>query len=310
MQQWNTFLDLKSAFYRVLRSRLLGVQLSDQVICGILCQMGVGVELFGDILAWSQGSSLLQQLDGHSQRVIRSFMAFSAFMLPGDGSFHCSRSGTRPGDTLADVLFAVVLADCLESVRSELDMQGLCNTQIPEHHTHQIPVWADDVCVPFGAKAPSELLSMASRVCEIVHIECCRRALQPNYKRRKTELLLSFAGQGAVKTRRQLMARGGCVDFEAFGKPVHVGRAQTYQHLGATVGESVSPGADLRRKVGKALGYVRPLGRSVLRKPCLEPRTRSAILRGLGLSVSSFNVEVWCHLSNEEMHGWVLGSRS
>ena len=228
------FLDLRSAFYRVLRCRLVGRQLDDHAVCDILSQMGVDDRLFGDILAWASGNSLLARLSGHSQRVVRSFLAFSAFLLHGEASFFCSRSGTRPGDTLADVLFAVVLADCLASVSGALAREGLCNAEASEHES-QVPVWADDVSVPFGAASPCDLGRVASRVCQIVHLECCRRALEPNYKKGKTELLLCFAGQGADKVKQNVARCREGVSFQAHGRSVHVQQAQVYQHLGTAL---------------------------------------------------------------------------
>ena len=210
------FLALRSAFYRVLRGRLLGSRWTDAAICDVLAQMKVDPALFQDILDWSHGPSLLSGVTNHVARAVRSLFRFSAFLIPQEGSMHVSRSGSRPGDSIADVLFSLVMADAMGAIESELrrdfpDMYGeleLC----PSH-----PVWADDACFPFWTSSADNVAAVATHVARTVHCECSRRALEPNYGPEKTECLLVRGGPGSRQARMRMFAGVGCLEFEAHG---------------------------------------------------------------------------------------------
>ena len=116
-------------------------------------------------------------------------------MIPQDGRMHASRSGSRPGDAIADVLFALVMSDAMTAV--DLELQVTCPQMYAQHDLVPYqPVWADDACFPFWTDNNDCLTSVASTVARVVHLECSRRALEPNYAAGKTERLLIPGSKG------------------------------------------------------------------------------------------------------------------
>ena len=298
------FLDLRAAFYRVLRGRLLGSAWSDEAVCDILTQMHVDPSLFQDVLSWSHGASLLEGMNDHVARVVRSFFNFSAFVLPHEGRLHVSRSGSRPGDALADVLFALVMADAIKAVEYKLQVQCPHMYECPDLVPHQ-PVWADDACFPFWTHDKGGLVEVAKLVGRVVHSECCRRALEPNYAGAKTELLLVPGGAGALELRKTLFAGSGKLVVEANGSQHHLRLTSSYMHLGTAISDRLSAGLDLRRKLAKGLSMVRPLASKALRREDVPIHKRRDICLALGPHVAGFNCEVWGHLNKEELNAWI-----
>ena len=300
------FLDWRSAFYRVLRSRLLGGCWTDEAICDVLHQMKVDPLLFQEILNWSKGPSLLEGVSGHVARVVRAFFRFSAFIFPADSTVYVSRSGTRPGDSLADVVFALVMADAMAEVEDEL--RAVCpnmydNLELCPSH----PVWADDACFPFWEAGADKLEEKAALVARVVHVVCCRRALEPNYGLEKTECMLIHGGSGAKQARRHVFAGSGKLTFEAFGVRQQVRVTSAYTHLGTTITDDLGACCDVRRKIAKGLGLVRPLASKVLRREDVPLAKRAEICNALGPTAAGFNCAVWGHFPKDVMKRWVRG---
>ena len=300
------FMDLKAAYYRVLRSRLLGMEWSDAAVCDVLKQMGVSSSLWHEVTAWSGGGCLLSGLSAHARQVIRSMFAVSAFVAPGLTDFYCSRSGTRPGDSVADVLFAVVFADALGSVKKRLGELGLLEGPT-ERLESRLPVWADDLTVPFTSAEAVDFVDRASCVCRVLHEECSRRALEPNYKRGKTECLVWLGGTGSKAVESCLFHQLQGIPFQSGGCTHHVRVVRRYVHLGTLVTAGGNATPDLKVKLARANGYLRPLARKVLRRPDLEMRHKRGIYKVLGASVAEYNLAIWGPLNKEALHAWTQG---
>ena len=152
-----------------------------------------------------------------------------------------------------------------------------------------------------------ELTLKASKICAVVHCECSRRALEINYTKGKTELLLSFAGKGADKARQSLVRCPEGIAFSCGDRMLNVRRTCKYTHLGTVLPDTATAGPDLRRKLARAKGYLRPLAKHVLRHPQLDLRCKHDIYQALGANVAHYNVAVWSDLSGEETRTWVQG---
>ena len=230
-------------------------------------------------------------------------------MIPQDGRMHVSRSGSRPGDAIADVLFALVMSDAMTAV--DLEFQVTCPQMYAQHDLVPYqPVWADDACFPFWTDNNDCLTSVASTVARVVHLECSGRTLEPNYAAGKTECLLIPGSKGAMKLRKSLCVGDGRLAFDAFGSTHHVRLTSAYCHLGTTISDHLGAGFDMRKKLAKGLGTIRPPASKVLRRPDVSLKCRQEICLALGPTVAAFNCEVWGHLSLGDLHTWINGHGS
>ena len=194
------FVDARSAFYRVLRERLTGMPTSDEELCSILSQLGVSDGAFRGVMAWITGDSLMQGVPAHVRRVVASWFDSSCFVLRGLPQAFQSRAGTRPGDAMADILFAFVLCDAMVEISTTLEAAGLLES--PATAPLQHPTWADDVCLPVFSRTACGLTNRLSAVCAVMHDAYLRRSLAPNYSRGKTEAVIVWAGKGSAAAKQ------------------------------------------------------------------------------------------------------------
>ena len=295
------FVDVRSAYYRVLRQRLAGRQLDDQALCHLLTSMKVPPEALQSVLAWASEDLLVSQMSPHQQLMLEALFQNPCFFLRGLAQPYYSRCGTRPGDSLADALFYVVFAECMVDLRSKLRHEGVLEG--PHGSAIAQPTWADDLAVPVCGLA-AEIADKSRGMCRIVHESLGARALEVNYKAGKTELLTSWRGAGSRKHKRALIAAGDTLRFHAFGVAREVRLALVYTHLGTKISENLSCTADVRFKAAKALANTRPLAPRVLRCPDLDLVSRRRFLSSLGFSVLGFNAAVWHHLSVADQRAW------
>ena len=297
------FLDAQIAYYRVLRGRLTGDSLDDETLCQILHGMGIAPSLVQSILAWADGPPLFATLRPHQQKFLSALFRAPAFLLKGQQWLHSTRSGTRPGDSIADVLFAAVLVDALQDIRARLAAEGL--GQVQPGLSAALPTWADDVSLPFASCIAAEFAGRASATCKIVHEEMGRRALELNYGPNKSALLVAWHGEGCRQAQQHLERTQLGICFDAFGTSISVPIVHSYVHLGTRLSSSSGPLPDLRRKcqIGKAQAL--PLASRVLRRGDISLERRKRILCSIALSASHYNVGIWAKLNAEAQRTWV-----
>ena len=299
------FLDAQSAYYRALRCRITGDTASDSALCHILETMGVDASLTDAVLQWAKGPPLFETLTAHQQRFLQALFRAPAFVLKGLPFLYTTRSGTRPGDGIADVLFAAILVNGLLAVQEQLAVQGI---HMPSSQdTPPMPTWADDASLPLTANSPDAFWQVAVTACRTVHCEFGRRALELTYRDDKSALLVSWRGLGSRGSKAKCVAQDKQLEFTGFGKAVQVPLVSTYVHLGTKLVDSGMALPDFRRKLQQASARVKPVAKRVLRRADIAFRRRALILQSIGVSVAQFNVGVWGKLSSEELKVWCSG---
>ena len=245
------FIDLSSAYYRVLRAKLIEGEWNDESICGVLAQMGVSPELFDSIRVWLQGGAVTSGMSQHHREVLRAAFRSSGFLLRNLQSVFRTRSGTRPGDSIADTLFALVFAEAIQELRCRLRGQGLLGDA--EGQQQAFPVWADDSVIPLAFPSAGALCDALPVIASTVHDVFAERAMSLNYGAGKTEALLRMAGRNSTAFRKQLLGRSRTVTFvDATGHGRDLRLCQKYTHLGTVISEKGGPRSDYRAKLAKA----------------------------------------------------------
>ena len=295
------FVDAKSAYYRVVRQRLTGEGWTDQSLCELLHLMKVPPEALTAVLRWAEGPVLTSQLSEHQRRILEALFRSPCFVLRGLDAPFFSQCGTRPGDSIADVLFAIVLAECLVSLRERLHCEGL--DFCPGGGRLAQPTCADDLAVPACCEA-SQVEAYAAALCGAVHEELGTRALELNYGPGKTELLISWSGSSSRAGKARVVGADGVLRFHAFGVQREVRLALSYDHLGTRLCDSGACGHDLKRKAARAVANSRPVAKSVLRWPAIALCHRRRILESLTFSVLCYNVAVWHKFTLAALRSW------
>ncbi|CAE7330694.1 unnamed protein product [Symbiodinium natans] len=286
------FVDAKSAFYRVLRERLVKLPSCDDELCSILEQLEISKEAYDGVMAWMKGDTLLTGVAPHIRRIVASWFACPNFVLRGLPCAFRSRAGTRPGDAMADVLFAFVLCDAMAEISSRLEAEDLLSG--PQCSPAQQPTWADDVCIPVCSNEAARLPTRLSKVCAIMHTAYTRRGLAPNYARGKTEAVIFWTGKGSQAMKKQLLHDRHVIKVQS-DPNCHLDLAvvHRYTHLGTLVSAQLSSKADFAAKLAHGVQAAAPLTKQVLRNPAIPLKGRCQLLEALALSSASHNVGVW-----------------
>ena len=193
------FLDLSAAYYRLVRETLFGAE-NDAGVVDILRRVNVPASFLDEIRAVVSGTCLLKDASPLVRRMVRAISAGTYFVMDAVPGLTMTSAGSRPGDAIADVLFAIAAADLIREVNDRFSREF---DLVPD-----TPGWADDLCWPLNADDARDLLSRMACLTGMVHTACHRRAMCPNYKGRKSEVMLGFHEKGSREAKQLVFGRG------------------------------------------------------------------------------------------------------
>ena len=255
---------------------------------------------------------MVENAPPHHQRLLREFLHNTHFVLRGSQQIIRTRAGTRPGDSIADLLFALVQADFMKDVRDRLHEAGLLEDDISRAAFGEdkliAPTWADDSVILQCARSADALVAKTRRSLSFVHTEFLRRAMQPNYAQGKTEVVFALRGQGAPAWRQRLLVRqGGLLSFDTPDGEQAVHCVRHYVHLGGFIQDRPAHLTDVLRHMATAQGAIKPLRRPVLRDETLPLPVRRICLQSLAFSSVSTTCATWGWLTAAEELAWRRG---
>ncbi|CAE7348568.1 unnamed protein product [Symbiodinium sp. CCMP2592] len=292
------FLDLRSAYYRLVRQAVTGAEVSDADLCQLLHRLGVKPEHLQDVTRYATSGGMLNRASPHFKRVLACTFHATFFVMDDVPTATTTKAGSRPGDAISDILYGLAVADLTLEVRQELRAQGL-----PDAY---MPTWADDISLPVTAPA-SSLLEVSSVVATTLHNACVRRAMAPNYDAGKTELLLAWHGEGARKHSTACYRTGrGHISLRTT-PPEELACVTQYKHLGTTLRTTGGVRTDLRIKFAHAQTVVSPLMRPVFRRQTVPLEQRAVLLDTLAITRATYGVAIWHHLNQRDEALWSHG---
>ena len=306
------FIDVASAYYRVVRQSFERGLNNDAEVCQVLDRLGVSPSSFHTVCQWLSGTNLLETATPHQQRLLREFLHNTHFVLRGGQQIIRTRAGTRPGDSIADLLFALVQADFMKATRERLHDAGLLADAISRSAFGEdkliAPTWADDSVILQSAPSADAQVAKTQQSLGLVHAEFIRRAMQPNYAQGKTEVVFAFRGPGAPAWRQRLLVRqGGLLRFSTACGEQTVHCVRHYVHLGGFIQDRPAHLTDILRHLATAQAAIKPLRRPVLRDARLPLKVRRTCLQSLALSSASTTCATWGWLTAAEELAWRRG---
>ena len=162
------FVDIKEAFYRLVRQLVAPVQDTADAIFTVLDRLALPEPHRSVLQAMMGGADLVTV--GHRSPLLAACVAdvlqHTWFAVRGSGQLTATKSGSRPGDPLADILFGFVLSAFLQQTEQALEEAGLI-TELPpcagplllDGPSQRIncTAWADDIALPQLWSEPSGL---------------------------------------------------------------------------------------------------------------------------------------------------------
>ena len=307
------FLDIRTAFYRVIRPLAAKIHEDQTALREILRRFNLPPSAFQDLLEHLKEPSAVRQFDVpvFAEEFLAECHESTWFEVPGAPGTVETATGTRPGDPLADITFNFVFTRILRSMQTELEEAGLVfalewsgvKSIFPERHggsqTVQLleAVWADDLALLVHAFKAPELLPRVRAVVQKILDRCLSHALEPNLKAGKTEVLVAMRGPGSVAERKNLYATAEPmleVEGRHWGK-VHIRIVKKYQHLGGQVNAKGDDGPEIISRFAQAKKVQQKYGRSLFRSADVSLDKRTMLLSPLVLSVMQFGLGTWAN---------------
>ena len=309
------FLDVKAAYYRVVRQLAATLSNSDEDICRVLQYFDLPPEHLQDLLQELQRESECKSSDVPPplESLVAELLSGTWFMTETKQGLCESLAGSRPGDGLADIVFGFVFKRVMTKVVAEAtqlygwvqpDLVGDFDLTVEPPGGADCPpfidvVWADDLAFSAIHEDTEQLIDILEQSTTLIFKAVLGHGMLPNLKAGKTEILFSLRGKGsrAAKQRLfdveapQLFLPGAPSGFQ------HVRLTAKYRHLGTMVHLSENQLYEVKARMGQAMQEFRKHRRLVYQNARLTMARRIFLFNTMILSILQYNIGTWYDLS-------------
>ena len=245
------------------------------------------------------------------------------FTLAEDTTIVRTERGTRPGGTLADVLFNVLFAKVLSRRQSSVQVSYApavpwdgCRTPFPTASLHACPkvavtdiVYADDLCTPVVCRGATHLRSAVSAVTADTMDALTPHALRANLDPTKTAALMSPIGAGSRQARQELFVQlKGRIPIWPDSKGLlWLDLVPRYRHLGSLISYDGKLGPEIRHRLALANAAFREGRRKVYACKLIPMERRAVLLKSNVLSVLLVGAGSWPTLAKRDWRSFAEG---
>lgn len=312
------FLDIKSAYYRVVRQLLTSSAPREERIDRLMSYFdfnGVDQQTLRGAIAErvAEDDRMLTQ---HQELLLQELMASTWFTSSRKTELYESLAGSRPGDGLADVAFGLIFQRIMNiimrRIKSELGIEGtdvhgmfdLVGGRIPDYEPPWLleVIWADDLALALRCSHAGSLPGALQQITSIVFQECSRHGLVPNLKKGKTEILAIPKGPGCRSVRAELfkVQEPKIVIPDVSEELAEVRLVSCYKHLGARIHIGLRHMQEIKCRMGHAWSVFKKYRRQLFQNRRLQLHRRRFLFRSMVMSVFMYNVGTWGSLLKSE----------
>lgn len=141
------FLDIRAAYYCLCRELTCGWSGTDQQVAHILAHFDMPVESMHQLqefLASEGGAVEHSELHPHHRAILSELTSGTWFRVSGSETTTQTHGGSRPGDGLADLVFAFVFGQLISRLKNDLHSIGIwdptdCDIGLSTRRTPQVP---------------------------------------------------------------------------------------------------------------------------------------------------------------------------
>ena len=288
------YVDGSNAYHALLRSLVVGLDkhTTDEYLDMKQRLLQQGMEIFDESHpAVSEGALKRLGVSEHLHQVMAEANQDTWAVL--EQSIVRTQRGSRPGSPLADALYMVTMHEACHGIQEIIDgdedMEAIRNRlgiDLP------VIVWADDVAILLAGEDSERLEKKVADVMAYTQKTLERRGLKVNYKRGKTETVITPAGVNAKKMRQQMLSTGD-PNIPIEGKEGMAIRVQgQYRHLGCIQSAAGEIGQELRFRVAQTWKGFREL-RGVLCRRTYNVQTRLRLAEALLWTKLFFGAGAW-----------------
>lgn len=309
------FVDFRTAFYSILRTALLGSSIGEGWP-ELMQRLGVPLT-DPDLQPVLQLIGALDEIQVDSaikRRTVGSQMATWLQLEGGTAPYTVMfRQGVLPGDTIADMLFNIVMVRLLRKVAEKLQQQellvetpqeltqhtGTLDAQDGQLHNEEAS-YMDDLAYVTMAQDPAQIPQKIAAIAGTIFTVAKQMGLELNFKRGKTEGIADLRGAGSRAARHQLfIAQRGLIEVPEAGANLII--TASYKHLGGQICPRNNMDLEVRYRSSAAQTAYSQLRTGIF----AEPRLPAALkLQARDTFVESrllHNAAVWPPLSSGQV---------
>ena len=321
------FVDIRQAFYRLLREHIVATKVLDDTVMRLFETLKLPHEAFAEFAEELKAEAAMETAQAspfvcaHVQEALHG----TWFKLMGSDRISQTKRGSRPGDNMADLLFAFAFRRILSKVVAQLEAEG-CSMEVESlgvahPYPDQLgvcpvvsfstlgPVWADDLAVMVSEETAPLLVEKLRYVGGTLFHHLDMAGMQVNFEAGKTEIVMDLRGPGALALRKELYRHNPpMMEFPSNTHPSRFCRlVATYKHLGTIFSQKGRMLPEIRSRVGQAKQAFRKHRKLIFGNARLPVKTRTQLFTSLVMSVLQFNIAIWPPLSNNEHQAFVSG---
>ncbi|OLP95114.1 hypothetical protein AK812_SmicGene22806 [Symbiodinium microadriaticum] len=237
----------------------------------------------------------------HAIAVIQEVFTGTWFRLDHTVPLVATAAGVRPGDPLADLLFAVSFSAYVKSVATALDQKGLqtvlpaCTSPMPwgdpiEEQPLSPASWADDFAAMHSATEPARLVDCVRLATEVYLAHATANGIELAFAPDKTAAVLPpkvcFRQELGVVREGDSYYLPVCDGIT--GKIQQMPVVQAYKHLGGIVTAAGTASPEIYFRHSQACWTLRPLRGILFGNPSIPLPTRRLLLQSLVTSKFAF----------------------
>eukprot|EP00438_Fugacium_kawagutii_P029598 Skav235412 [mRNA] locus=scaffold924:32291:36799:- [translate_table: standard] len=302
------FVDLKSAFYSVLRQGLHDGADLDNALVYFLAQHGVHPDQIAQIahdLRVASADNATEGISAHTARVLQDLLFNTHFWVDHLPTPVRTARGTRPGDPIGDLLFnmlmSLILADARRSIMQAADAPWLGQAgpaPFPAEAISLGPIGFLDVAFVDDAAilchAPSN-----EAVLDLIQSAVAFRVI----------FLLYVAGPGSMAFKQSLVDCHHRAQWSHSGIDYSLRLVMQYKHLGTWMQAGMVHGREVVARTAALRSSWGPLVRTLYARPQIALHRKVALFRSLSLSRYTYNVHVWVGVTEREWNRWTAACR-
>ena len=211
-----------------------------------------------------------------------------------------TQKGSRPGSPLADISYMIGFNGAGVQLQEYIDSdENMSKLKRDFGLDFPVVVWADDVAILLADEDCDQLMSKISLCMAKAKEILAERGLVTNFKRGKTEVIITPTGPGAKALRQNLLREE--VPNIKFGDDESRLRVEgKYRHLGSIQASAGSLNFEIKHRIGLTWGGFRELRQVFVRKK-YNLGTRLRLAEALLWSKLFFGAGAWGPLKEKQI---------
>ena len=273
-----------------------------------------------------RGNSALQaaQVTPHQSAQVNAMLSTTWFQVRHHSeSLTQTASGTRPGDSVADVLFAFLMSRYLHPLREAfihhglqtqyklkwLPFEGDALDDFPSQDIIQA-CWVDDLVILLQAETNATLLAKIKVAMSLVQDIAAQFGLHLNYGPNKTACVMKLRGPGTNAMWQQILEESDhqrpAIHFacQSLLAPGRLDIVADYVYLGQLQDQRGHPACEIRRSFINVRTANALLNKGVFRSKHMPYATKSMLFKALVLSKLHYGAGAWQHMNIHTARSW------